>query len=191
VKTRTVVTGLALGALAAVAGLSVVLRPDPRRRNFEVLPRDMVVSPAAITQGTTRGFPDGRVQREPPAGSIARGLLPLEYGPSLEEAARAGREMKNPFGDEPEVLARGERVFTNVCAACHGLSGLGDAAATKRGFPPPPSLLRPESKALADGEMFHATTFGRRNMPPLASMVDREDRWKAIRFLRRLQEGAP
>jgi mono/diheme cytochrome c family protein len=178
-------------ALAAtlVAG-AVLLRRDPRERNFEVLPADMARSPAALSCGTTAAFADGLVQRAPPEGTVARGYPPVPYGPSLEEAARAGRELVNPVSAGPRDLARGEAVFRAFCASCHGLSGLGDAPVSKRGFPPPPSLLRSEAKALADGEMFHAVTFGRKNMPSHAAQVERDDRWRAIRWVRALQENA-
>lgn len=173
----------------AVAVLAFVMRRDYRQPNLQVLPADMVRSPAAKSGTTTTAFPDGLVQRTPPEGTVGRGARPLEYGPSLEEAKRAGEELTSPIPPTPEALARGELVFTTWCACCHGASGLGDAPVTKRGFPPPPSLLRPESKALKDGEIFHALSFGRKNMPSPATNVERADRWKVIQFVRRLQEA--
>jgi mono/diheme cytochrome c family protein len=183
---------LALVALLAAALLAgaVLLRRDPRERNWEVVPADMARTPALVSGALTDAFEDGLVQRAPPEGTVPRGLPPLGYGPSLEEAARAGRELVNPVPANPRELARGEAVFRSFCAACHGLSGLGDAPVTKRGVPPPPSLLRPESRALPDGEMFHAVTYGRKNMPSHASQVERDDRWRAIRWVRSLQEAA-
>jgi mono/diheme cytochrome c family protein len=176
-------------AVATVAG-ALVLRRDPRERNWEVLPADMVRSPAVGSFAVTDAFADGLAQRSPPAGTVPRDLPPLDYGPSPEEARRAGEELENPVPATPEALARGEAVFHAACACCHGLAGLGDAPVTKRGFPPPPSFLRPESRALKDGEMFHAVTYGRKNMPAHAAQVEREDRWKAIRYVRSLQEAA-
>jgi len=184
------VLAVLLALVAALAGAARLLSRDPRQRNLEVLPADMVRSPALKSGGTTDLFEDGIVQRTAPEGTIARGALPFPFGPSLEEAARAGAELENPVAATPEVLARGEFVFATWCSACHGAGGLGDAPITKRGFPPPPSLLRPESKALRDGEIYHALVYGRKNMPSPAGLVAKEDRWKVIRYLRRLQEGA-
>jgi mono/diheme cytochrome c family protein len=183
-----------LGAMVVLAGATLagalVLRRDPRERNLEFLPADMVRSPATGSLAVTDVFPDGLAQRAPPEGTIARGFPPLGYGPTIEEAQRAGAELENPVPASPQALARGEAVYRAVCAVCHGLAGLGDAPVTKRGFPPPPSFLRAESRALKDGEMFHAVTFGRKNMPPHAAQVERDDRWKVIRYVRSLQEAA-
>lgn len=180
---------LAGGLGLALVGAALVLRRDPRVRNLEVLPADMVRGPAAESGMTTALFADGRVQRTPPAGTIARGSLPLSYGPGPEEALRAGRELRNPVEATPEVLARGEAVFAAACACCHGLGGRADTPVVQRGVPPPPTLIRPESVALADGEIFHAITFGRKNMPSAAVQVERLDRWKVIRYVRKLQEA--
>lgn len=184
---RSLVLLAALGTLALAGALSV--RRDPRRPNLEVLPADMVRGPAAQSGMASGLFADGRVQRLPPAGTIARGALPLPFGPGPEEAARAGRELTNPVPAEPREVARGRTVFAAACACCHGPTGLADAPAVQRGVPPPPSLLRPETRALPDGEVFHAITFGRKNMPSAALQVVPEDRWRVIRYLRSLQEA--
>ena len=175
--------------IALLAAAALLLHRDPRVRNLEVLPADMVRSRALKSATTTHLFADGLAQQTPPEGTVPRSEMPFPYGPSLEEAKRAGDELENPMPPSPEVLARGEFVFSTWCAACHGASGLGDAPVTKRGFPPPPPLTRPESKALKDGEIFHALEFGRKNMPSPAAQLSRDDRWKVIRFVRRLQEG--
>jgi len=182
----TLVAGLVVFGLA---GLSLALRRDPRRPPLEMLPADMVRTPAAVTNGRHPAMPGGFVQQLPPAGSVPHGMDAPTFGPSLEEAARAGRELTNPSASTPAVVARGAAVWANACVVCHGPGGRGDAPVTKLGFPPPPTLLRPESRALADGEVFHAITYGRKNMPSAALQVDATDRWCVIRYLRTLQEA--
>ena len=168
---------------------ALLLRRNPAEPNLEVLRADMVRSPAAKSGAASALFPDGRVQRLPPEGTIARGPLPLAFAAGTDEAARAGQELANPVPDTEEARRRGEIVFARVCAACHGPTGRADAVVTQRGVPPPPTLIRPETRALPDGEIFHAITFGRKGMPSAALQVDRDDRWKVIRWLRRLQEA--
>ena len=196
---RVVLAGLIVASGAGLYGAARFLQRDVREPNYEYLPADMVRSPASksMEAAALSAFPDGLVLRTPPPGTIARGAMPLEFLPGEVEAKRAGEVLANPYAkrdpgapDDPVVLARGAFVFTNACVGCHGVSGLGDAPVTKRGFPPPPSLLRPESRALKDGELFHALTFGRKNMPSIATIVDRDDRWKVIVFLRSMQEQA-
>lgn len=187
-RALTLVTGLA--AAAFFAG-GYALRRDVRERNLEMLPADMVRSPAAETGGVGAAFADGLVQRRPPAGTVPSDA-PLEtFGPGPEEARRAGDVLVNPVPATPPVLARGEKVFRAWCACCHGLSGRGDGAVTKRGFPPPPTLLRPEARVLRDGEIYHLITHGRKDMPSHAGQVAVEDRWAAVRHVRALQERVP
>lgn len=182
----TLVSGL---VVVGLAGLSVALRRDPRRPPLETLPADMVRTPAAVTNGRAAALPGGFVELPPPAGAVPHGGDVPTFGPSLEEAARAGRELVNPAAATPAVVARGAVVWANACVVCHGAAGRGDAPVTKLGFPPPPTLVRAESRALADGEVFHAITYGRKNMPSAALQVEVADRWCVIRYLRTLQEA--
>jgi mono/diheme cytochrome c family protein len=39
---------------------------------------------------------------------------------------------------------------------------------------------------MKDGQLFHIITFGQGNMPSYAAQVDRDDRWKVVRFVRGL-----
>jgi mono/diheme cytochrome c family protein len=180
---------LALLPVAALLLAGFVLHRDPTEPHLEVLPADMARSPAAKSGEVTTLFPDGLLQRPPPEGVVARGHLPLAFAATPQDAQRAGRELVNPTRDDAAVLKRGEAVFARVCAVCHGATGRADAEATKRGVPPPPTLIRPESRALPDGEIFHAITYGRKNMPALALQTSREDRWAVIRHVRQLQEA--
>ena len=97
--------GIALAACAALA----LFHRDPRVRNFEVLPADMVRTPAAVSMGRSSSFPDGLVQRLPPAGTVSRDALILDYAATPEDAARAGRELKDPLprGDAPGPHGQG------------------------------------------------------------------------------------
>jgi len=127
----------------------------------------------------------------PPAGSIPRNLMPLHYAATPEDAIRAGIELTNPFAaDDQLALSRGTAVFNSFCIPCHGAGGLGDGLVTTRGVPPPPSLLDENARKIADGQMFHILTYGQKNMSSYASAISREDRWKAILYVRALQRQA-
>ena len=174
--------------LAGLIALHWAVLPDPSRRNYEFLP-DMVESVPRDAQTQAPGLADGTVlDLRPPPGSIARGYLPLGYAATPEEALRAGNELRSPFADDDmDAVARGEFIYANFCAVCHGPSGGGDGPATKRGVPPPPSLLLEHAREMRDGQMFHVISMGQRNMASYASQVERQDRWKVIRYLRTLQ----
>ncbi len=176
--------------LVAIVSVYLGLSADPTRPNREFLP-NMVRSVAADAFAPSTVFAGGQTLQSPPPGTIARGLPPLHYTDSPEDAARAGVELINPFAaDDRAALARGAAVFTNICAVCHGAGGLGDGPVTLRGVPPPSSFFAENALKIKDGQMFHILTYGQKNMPSYASQVSREDRWKAILHIRSLQRQA-
>ena len=163
---------------------------DPEKRNLYVF-TEMAYSVAHESNGVTSVRADRRVDQLPPYGTIPQGLMPIHYTASPEDAVRAGEELANPFAhDDAIARARGKKVFDTFCIPCHGAGGLGDGLVAQRGFPPPPSLLAPHAKGLKDGQMFHIVTYGQRSMGSYAAQVEREDRWKAIVYIRSLQGGA-
>jgi len=135
-------------------------------------------------------FTDGQTLQTPVHGTIARGFMPLRYEATPDDAARAGRELTNPFSpDDPGVLERGTAVYTSFCLHCHGSGGKGDGLVAKRGFPPPPSLLLENAVNMPEGQMFHVITWGQGNMPGHESQISREDRWKVITYINHSLQG--
>jgi len=158
------------------------------KRNYEFM-SEMVRSDAYKAQSPNSFFGNRLTQQNPVKGTIARGYMPIHFGSSPEESIRAGNELENPFAqDSTNSLARGKEVFENFCRVCHGISGEGDGAVSRRGFPTPPSLLLDNARNMKDGQMFHIITYGFKNMPAYASQINREDRWHSINYVRKLQE---
>jgi mono/diheme cytochrome c family protein len=114
----------------------------------------------------------------PPANTIARAL------PGLQQQA------VNPFSSsDAPALRRGEQVFKSFCVPCHGISGNGDGLVAKRGFPDTPSLVSARVINLTDDGIYSVITYGSATMPAHGGQIDREDRWKAILYVRKLQSG--
>lgn len=188
---RLFVPGILIVAIALMAGLSVTLGRDFERPNLRFLP-EMVNSVPYDAFDESPVFDDGMTLRPPVPGTISRGYMPLGFGPGDEEAQRAGRELENPLAasapvSTSAVLERGARVYLAFCQVCHGEGGAGDGPVTTRGFPPPPSLLADNARAMADGRLFHIVTFGQGNMPAYAAQIAPDDRWKVVLFVRSLQ----
>lgn len=181
---RVINWGLA-AALVLAVGLNFVFHGDRTQPNFEYFP-DMAHSPRANAFAPNAAFADGKTLQSPPAGAIARGFLPLHYTASAEDARRAGTELVNPVA-ATDANARGAFVFSTYCQPCHGAGGRGDGPVAQRGFPPPPSLVTGKSTEMRDGQLFHILTYGQGNMPSYASQIAREDRWKAVSYIRWLQ----
>ncbi len=168
--------------------LQFLFGQKPDKRNYEFM-SEMVRSDAFKAQSTNSFFKNRMTQQKPVKGSIARGFLPIHFGSSPDESIRAGNELKNPFAQDSTVsLIRGKEVYENFCRVCHGVSGEGDGIVSRRGFPPPPSLLLDNARNMKDGQIFHIITYGFKNMPAYTSQIDREDRWHSINYVRKLQE---
>lgn len=182
-----VVLGL---ALALLVGVNWLVKPDITKPNLEYLP-EMVHSAAYKSFSPNPVFADGKTLQRPVAGTIARGQRPLPYKPGAEDAARAGEELRNPHDLKNEAaLQRGAAVFTTFCQPCHGPAGTGNGLVALRGYPPPASLTADKAKKLKDGQIFHVITYGQANMPAHASQIAPEDRWKAVLYVRSLQQAA-
>ena len=170
--------------VVVIGGMALFSR-DITKRNRE-FPTQMEYSPAYLSQTANPVLPNKMTLQPPVAGTIPRGFTPFHYGATPEEAIRAGSELVNPFQATPENLARGQYIYTNSCAVCHGTTGAGDGPVIPK-FPNPPSYLTDAAKALPDGTMFHVITMGRNNMASYAAQVSAEDRWKVVLYIRSLQ----
>ena len=192
---RAFLTGRPLNIFLFIIFLTVValnwlIRPDHGRPNLEFLP-DMVESVPYDSFAPNPNFPDKMTLQKPPAGTIARGQTPFHYRPTPEDAIRAGKEVPNPFSsDDAKARKRGQWVFTQYCAVCHGLEGKGDGPVTQRGVPPPPPLLAEKALTMKDGQMFHILTHGQGNMASYAGQLLSADRWQVILHIRSLQQQA-
>lgn len=164
---------------------------DYRKPNYLLLP-NMVHSPRYNPYSPNENFKDGKTLQPPPRGTIPRGVQPLSYKATPEDALRAGRELVNPIApDDAAALERGTILFNRFCLPCHGPTGAGDGTVAKRGFPPPAALSADHAKQMKDGQIFHIMTYGQGSMPSHAAQIDPDDRWKIVLRVRQLQVPPP
>lgn len=153
---------------------------------------DMFYSEAYETYTPNPNFADGKTLREPVEGTVSREITPFMYGTGDQERARAGRELVNPYADDPDAVKRGKEVFGIYCANCHGEKGDGKGYLHTSGKYPavPRSLVNEVAISLKDGEIYHSITLGFGSMGSHASQIRPEDRWKVISYIRtELQSG--
>jgi mono/diheme cytochrome c family protein len=173
---------------AALALAPIGCSDDPSRPRIEFLP-EMVDSVPYDSYAPNPVLRGGLTLQAPPHGTVARGAVPFRYGPSPEEAERAGRELANPVAPGPETTRRGEKVFQTFCSPCHGRGALGDGPVVPP-FPTPPSLLAERARRMPDGRLYHVITRGQGLMPAHGAQVRPDDRWKVVHYLRALQGPA-
>jgi cytochrome c553 len=139
-------------------------------------------------------FPDGRAMRTPPGGTVPRGVVietlvltqGIAEGP--EVVVQPGGASGFPFPLTDDVLRSGRKYYDITCAACHGVAG--DAAstvATKMQLRPPPSLHQPAFKAYTPGQLFRVVTEGYGLMPSYATLLNWEERWAVVAYVKALQ----
>lgn len=171
--------------LVMVATLGVTRR-DYSKRNLRVF-WGMVTTPSLKPQSANTVFADGLTNQAPVPGTIPRGDPPYPYRNTPDGRQLSGFRLQNPFERSPEVLARGKEVFETYCSHCHGKRGYGDGPVAQRSLLTM-SLHGTVTKERRDGGIFHIITYGRLYMPAHGPLIEADDRWKAIHYVRALQE---
>jgi hypothetical protein len=165
---------LALASLAAAALLLAGCRLD------------MHVQPKYLPYEPTDFFADGRSERQPVPGTVARGQL------RLDELMFTGRENgvvadKFPFPITKADLDRGRERYNVYCTPCHDYTGSGRGMIVQRGFPQPPSYHIQRLRDAPAGHFFEVITNGFGAMYSYAARVEPADRWRIAAYIRVLQ----
>jgi len=181
------VTLLCAAALAGVAPLAAGCGARKQQRAYEYMP-DMARSPSYKAYAPNPVARDGLTLQRPVPGTIARGYQPFHYGPGENEAARAGRELSNPFHATPSILRDGQYLFQSYCQVCHGEQGKGDGPIAGK-VPNPPSYTSARVFAFPPGRIFHVITMGSGKMPSHASQLSATERWKVVTYVRTKLQG--
>jgi len=116
------------------------------------------------------------------------GFVALVFGiADLASAEVSPLERSNPIPASAESIARGQQIFTDSCAICHGPAGMGDGPVGVTLNPRPPDLqLHMLPGVHTDGQLFDWITNGFPNtaMPAFVNDYPEEDRWHVINFIR-------
>lgn len=147
---------------------------------------DMHVQPKYLPYEPTDFFADGRSERQPVPGTVARGHL------RLDELMFTGRENgvvvdKFPFPITKADLDRGRERYNVYCTPCHDYTGTGRGMIVQRGFPQPPSYHIQRLRDAPAGHFFEVMTNGFGAMYSYAARVEPADRWRIAAYIRVLQ----
>lgn len=147
----------------------------------------MVIQPRYDPYEESDLFPDGKVMRTPPEGTLPFGEPDLS--PEARTGLRAGRPVDRiPVEVTPELVRTGRRRFEVVCAPCHGVDGNATTpVAAAMELRPPPSLHGEAIRALPPGRLFQVIGTGFGLMPSYASDLPPRERWAVIAYVRALQ----
>jgi mono/diheme cytochrome c family protein len=137
----------------------------------------------------SRFFADGQSSRVPPPHSIAQGQLQDDALLYTGRGADGKLAAELPWPVNEAVIARGQVVYGAICSSCHGADGYGDGIIVRRGFPAPPSYHQPRLVDAPVGHFFDVITNGYGAMYPYASIVEVNDRWAVVAYIRALQRS--
>lgn len=91
----------------------------------------------------------------------------------------------NPYAGSRKAVEEGEKIFEANCRTCHGERGKG-------GFGPKLAGEHPWKYGNADGDLYRTISGGREGgMPAFEGTLGRDRIWKAIAYLRSLQDAKP
>ena len=148
--------------------------------------QDMHDAPRVDAYEATDAFPDGRGNRTPVEGTVARGHLnddELLYTGKID--GQLADEF--PFPVTKTVLERGQERFNIYCSPCHGRTGTGNGMIVSRGLRPPPSYHDEKLRTQPVGHFFDVMTNGFGAMQDYRAQVDVTDRWAIAAYIRALQ----
>src|SRR5690349_18799981 len=119
-----------LGRWGVVAAAGVLLAGCSRL--------DMQDQPKYRPQRPSDFFADGRSERQPVEGTVARGALDEDTA-FYEGKDGQGKDIDTfPIAVNREVIERGRTRFDIYCSPCHGRLGNGLGMIVRRGFKQPP-----------------------------------------------------
>lgn len=147
---------------------------------------DMHLQPKYLPYAPTEFFHDGRSERQPVEGTVARGQLRLDelFYTGKENGVESNRF---PFPITKADLERGRERYNIYCTPCHDYTGNGDGMIVQRGFPHPPSYHIDRLRNAPAGHFFDVMTNGFGAMYSYGSRIEPADRWRIAAYVRALQ----
>jgi len=102
-------------------------------------------------------------------------------------------DIRNPLPETEQGLSEGRNLYMNYCASCHGAKGDGRGVIAPNLIPAPRNLVvvisfgeRPFIDYLTDARIYDSVTNGvpGTSMLPWIGVLDDEERWRIIQYLR-------
>jgi len=148
---------------------------------------DMQDQPKYRPQRPSDFFADGRSERQPVEGTVARGAM-NEDTAFYDGKDAAGKDVTEfPIAVDKAVIERGQQRFDIYCAPCHGRIGNGLGMIVRRGFKQPPSYHVDRLRNAPVGHFYDVISNGYGAMLNYAAQVQPRDRWAIIAYIRALQ----
>lgn len=107
------------------------------------------------------------------------------HGPMGWKAPAKERKVKIPVPNSPESRNRGQRIYVDKCASCHGMRGDGNGEMAKALDPHPSDFTdRHMMREMTDGEIFWKLTTGKGPMPSYQKEFTENERWDLVNYIK-------
>lgn len=148
--------------------------------------QDMHDQPVIEAYEESDFFADGRGNRLPVDGTVARGQLRAD---DAFYTGLAGDQFVAtlPIPVTRELLERGRERYDIFCSPCHSRVGDGLGMIVRRGFKQPASFHEPRLRDQKVGYFYDVISRGFGEMSSYAAQIEPEDRWAIAAYIRALQ----
>jgi len=118
-------------------------------------------------------------------GVLLLGVIVFGYN-STDRTPTTG--VVNPLPHDTATLARGQQLFAQNCAICHGAGGKGDGTLGRNLTPRPTDLTGNHLTTHTDGDLYWWISRGipGTGMPSFTGALNDQDIWAIIRYVRSL-----
>ncbi len=179
-------------AFVVIAAVSVLgfRGTKTTKRPLEIF-SDMDHMPKYQPQGESAFFADGRTDRLPVPGTVARGTFEADvYKASGKNGDAFGSGF--PIEVNQAAIERGQERFNIYCLPCHGAAGDGQGRTAAFGMAAIANLTGAPFTDMPEGEIYYYLTNGSRNgrMFGYKEKLSVEDRWNVVLYVRALQRAA-
>ena len=128
-----------------------------------------------------------------PDGAVSQN----RYAANGNRMTPEGQAMTNPYPVNDAAVARGEKMFSIYCQACHGVEGKGGAAVANnesgKRYPVLPSMLSGDGNVTSmrtDGYLYLTIRNGAAVMPGYGQAMDDDEMWAIVSYIRTLDGAA-
>lgn len=118
----------------------------------------------------------------------ASGILPYML-PNTNEGYEASKSVSSPLDsmNSAKDMLRGEELYNQACATCHGVKGDGQGPIVVSGaYLGVPNY---KDRVITEGSVYHVIMYGRNAMGSYASQLNVEDRWRVAEYVMQLKNN--
>lgn len=97
--------------------------------------------------------------------------------------------LTNPLKGNKDAIEKGQELYSQFCAVCHGVEGKGNGAGGYKIVPAPADHTSKKVQKQSDGAIFWKISTGRLPMSPYEKILSEEQRWQLVNYIRTLKQN--